>query len=488
MMRPNILLVVLDATRADACSCYGAQRLTTPSLDMLAATGTLYEQAISAAPWTLPAFASLFTGFFPNQLNIYERRRLAAGVPTLASVLSEDGYTTFGVTANSWMGDDFGLQRGFAQFHKMWQLFQNSQDLNELSVLSKAPESVSRFRSLLSQWRVGNPLANLINSAYNRAWAYRRDQGSQLVHRVLSWVRTQSSPWFAFVHFMEPHLEYKPPRSLRNRFVQCQAQARQLIQQDQMRMAWRHIAGVERLSDEELATWRDLYFAEVARADAELGKLLVMLDELGQLEQTVVIVTADHGESLGEHGLLSHQYGVYDHLIRVPLVIRYRPGFPAGARIPNQVQTLDLFASILRIAGMDSQHPTSLILPPHGEPRSFTVAQYGIPRPPHDAQLRRYGLRSEDVQHFARGFCALRDERYKLIAGTDGSVQLYDWQNDREEQEDLSVELPNITRELLAKLETWERDLEGIKEEDEPEEWEMDPSTAARLRGLGYIE
>ncbi|HSJ53619.1 MAG TPA: sulfatase-like hydrolase/transferase, partial [Anaerolineae bacterium] len=137
MTRPNILLVVLDATRADACSCYGAAQPTTPNLDRLAAEGTLYEQAISPAPWTLPAFASLFTGYYPNQLGIYEQRRLPPAVPTLASLLSDRGYGTFAITGNSWMSTDFGLGRGFEHFYKLWQILQTAEDVNEVAVLDR---------------------------------------------------------------------------------------------------------------------------------------------------------------------------------------------------------------------------------------------------------------------------------------------------------------------------------------------------------------
>jgi arylsulfatase A-like enzyme len=490
MNRPNILLVVLDATRADACSCYGAERLTTPILDALAIEGTLYEQAISPAPWTLPAFASLFTGLFPSQLGIFEQRRLSVSPPTLASLLSRHGFATFGITGNSWMSEAFGLQRGFDRFQKLWQLFQTSQDVNKLTVLQKAQPGRSWLAGLIKQLLQGNPIKNVSNAAFTHFWSYRRDYGaSRTLRPLMKWIKAQQSPWFAFVHYMEAHLEYKPPLYWTRRFARDWDRVQKLLRQDQMRMAWRHIAGVEPLSEEDLAAWQDLYLAEVAYTDYHVGQLIQALRQTGRLDQTVIIVTADHGDSLGEHGLLNHQYGLYDTLIRVPLVIRYPSLFPAGRRISEQVQTLDLFATILEIAGVEIPlSPSRSLLSSPYEPRSFTVAEYGVPRIPHVRLLRQYGLRPEDLQRFARGFTALRADEYKLITGTDGSVALYAWRDDPYEKNDLSVERPEVTASLQQMLERWREEHGVVAIEDADEAWEVDPATEERLRALGYIE
>ena len=490
MTRPNILLIVLDATRTDACSCYGdTDRLTTPHLDALAAEGTLYEQAITPAPWTFPSFSSLFTGFFPNQLGVYEQRRLPVSPATLASLFSQHGYATLGITSNSWMGADFGLQRGFDHFYKLWQILQTSQDVNELALLSKTPER-SRVAGLLAHWTHGSPVKNVLNAAYNRLWAYRYDYGaSRTLGPFLRWLKDQQAPWFALVHYLEAHLEYKPPRSWARRFARDWTQAKELLAQDQWRLAWRHIAGVERLSTRSLAAWRDLYLAEVAYMDSHLGRLIEALRERGVLDQTVVAITADHGESLGEHGLLNHQYGLYDTLIRVPLVLRYPPLFDPGQRVPWQVQSHDLFATLLEAAEIEAP-PTSSrsLLRGEDEARPFTVAEYGIPKVPPASQLRRFGLRREDLEPFARGFTALRAEPYKLILGTDGSTELYNWREDPAEEHDLASHQPHVVGDLRARLRRWQEEQGAVSAEAGEGEWEVDPTTAARLRALGYIE
>ncbi len=488
MTKPNILLVVLDATRADACSCYGASQPTTPSLDRLAAEGTLYEQAIAPAPWTLPSFASLFTGYYPNQLGIYEQRRLPPSVPTLASILSEEGYASFAISGNSWMSTAFRQGRGYQHFNKLWQILQTAEDVNEVAVLDEVHRDSSRVRALLSRWSQGNPARNIANTAYNSLWAFRRDYGARRILRPFRlWTRAQASPWFAFVHYMEAHLEYKPPATWRRRFVRNMDAARELLKEDQTRLAWRHMAGVERLSVEKLAAWRDLYIAEVAYNDWHLGELIRALEQDESLDQTAVIVTADHGESLGEHGLLSHQYGVYDTLIRVPLVIRYPPLFAAGARVAGQVQMMDIFATILALAGVAAQPAPSRPLPPLSpEARPFAIAQYGAPRVPHSALLRRFGLQPQDVPQ--RGFTALRDDEHKLIVSSDGQAELYAWREDPGEESDLAARQPEVVRELQARLSRWRDEVGEVRIGAGGAQAEMDPATASRLRALGYIE
>ena len=201
------------------------------------------------------------------------------------------------------------------------------------------------------------------------------------------------------------------------------------------------------------------------------------------------MVTADHGESLGEQDLMSHQFGVHEPLIRVPLVIRYPDLFSAGKRVAGQVQTLDLFATALEIAGVEAPAcPSWSLIGDIGQGRPFTVAEYGPPRIPHSSQLRRFGLSLEDMARVQRGFTALRGEEYKLIDATDGSVALYNWRVDPAEEENLASTRPEVVKALRALLQSWQEEQGRPLSDEVFEEREMDPSTAARLRALGYIE
>jgi arylsulfatase A-like enzyme len=491
LRQPNILLVILDATRADFCSCYGAERLTTPHLDALAKDGTLYEQAISPAPWTLPAFSSMFTGFFPSQLGIYENRMLGASPPTLAALLAEHGYGTFAVTGNSWLSIDFGLQRGFDHVHKLWQLFQTPEDINKL-VLGRTSEPEGTWLpQLLYRLGKGHPFKNIFNVVCAHLRLHRQDQGAYRTARpLLKWIDGQQGPWFCVAHYMEAHLPYAPPRAWAQRFAHDWPLVHRLRREDHIRLTWQHLAGVEPFSPEVLAAWRDLYSAEVAYTDHHLGLLVRALEVAGILDDTVVIVTGDHGESLGEHGLVSHQYGVYDTLIRVPLVIRYPAVFPCGAHVSSQVQILDLFATILDLAGIDAPPSSSQsLLPEHYLPRQFTVAQEeGTRRIPQASVLEPFGVRPQSLERFAHDYTAVRGQEHKLIARSDGALELYAWKDDPGEEVNLASQYPEIVRDLEAMLRFWREQNAPISCEPDAQEHTIDPSTADRLRALGYIE
>jgi arylsulfatase A-like enzyme len=487
MRAPNILLIVLDATRADACSCYGDGPLTTPVLDEMVEQGVLFEQAISPAPWTLPAMASIFTGLFPSQTNVYDKLALTSYYPTLAQLLSQNGYATFGITNNSWLSAGFGLQNGFDQVHKQWQGWQTRHEVNNLVLLQKSQHS-NWTRMAIQELSQGNLLKNLVNAAYNKLLAYRRDLGaSRILHPLTRWIESQERPWFAFVHYLESHLEYKPPSQWVTRFMEDSEQTKKWLQADQWRAAWRHIAGVELLSEADLRVWRELYRAEVAYADYHLGQLLDWLARTNRLESTLIAVVADHGENLGEHGLLNHQYCVYDTLLRVPLVMRCPALLPQGLRIPYQVQTLDLFKTLLDLVGVEAPPSSSRDMFRESDRRPFTVAEYGTPRTPHPRYLTRYGLTKGDLGGFERGLVTIRTDTHKLIIGTDGSRELYAWREDPKEECNLASEHPEMVADLTAMLQSWREEMGASLGECVEDGWNIDPETASRLEALGYL-
>ena len=176
--RPNVLLIVLDTTRRDRLGCYGYEKETTPALDRLAAEGVVYDNAITAGSWTLPAHASLFTGMFPRDHRCtIEYMRLDPHHTTLSDVLRGAGYRTAGFSSNPWVGARSGLQRGFAEFFAVWR------DVEEDE---------------------------------------RDEHGAAMVtERALQWIDAAPSddPFFLFLNYLEPHLPYNPPASHRDRFL-----------------------------------------------------------------------------------------------------------------------------------------------------------------------------------------------------------------------------------------------------------------------------
>ena len=494
-MKPlNIMLIVLDATRTDYCSCYGAAQPLTPALDQLASEGLLFERAYASAPWTLPAMSSILTGLYPTQLGVDEKRVLAPAHQTLASRLKELGYSTFAISKNSWFSTEFGLPRGFDVFHKLWQLLQTDTDLTEVNLTQTYPSKNLIISAAKGAMR-GNILKNAVNLASRRIKLLNdSDYGARrTLTPVKKWISAQSGPWFAVVHYLEAHLEYKPPIEWARRFSDDWPLTQKLLAADQLRLCYRHITGVERLTPDELHAWRQLYAAEVAYQDSAMGQLLDWLKQSDHNDDTLIIVVADHGESMDEHGLLAHLYSLHEPLIHVPLVIR-GPDVPCGRRTDALVQTQDIFGTVLAAAGVAMPtHTHSLLDASAG--RRYVIAEYGMPRVPRQELLKRFDLRTEDFAPFLRGLTAVRTQQHKLVIGTDNSVQLFDLCSDPAELLDQAAVMPDILAELQSMHAEWQASVDASSAgcTADATSSTVSPPTIApevieRLKALGYLD
>lgn len=488
MKKPNILLIVLDATRVDHCSCYNPALPVTPVLDHLAEEGVIFELAFACAPWTLPAMASILTGLYPAQTDIEATRVLDANHQNLARRLKAQGYASFAISKNSWFGSGFGLTQDFDMFHKLWQLLQTETDLTEVNLTQAYPGQNLLVGAAKGAMR-GNVLKNTVNLASRRIKALNdSDYGARrTLNPVRQWISAQTGPWFALVHYLEAHLEYKPPVEWVKRFTDNWPMAQKLLVADQVRMCYRHITGVQRLTGEELRVWRHLYAAEVAYQDHAMGQVLGWLEQTGRLEDTLVIVVADHGESLGEHGLLNHLYGLYEPLIHVPLVMR-GPGAPRGAKVRGLVQTNDIFGTVLAAAGAPLPTGTRNLLGPGAE-RTHVVAEYGKPRVPHQDLLARFSLRAGDFEPFLRSLVAVRTKQHKLITGSEGSVELYDLLVDPAESHNIAAAAPEVLAQMQRLVTEWEAATgQAPDKRATANPPAIAPEVAARLKALGYLD
>jgi len=303
--RPSFLLFVMDTTRADAVSAYGRATFdTTPNFDALAREGLLYERAYAPAPWTLPSHASLFTGLLPASHGVgWRNTRMPESATTLAERLAEAGYATFGYSENVWVGKAFALAQGFEDYTQASQLPGRSGP--------SAEEQLARFL-----------------------------EG-----------RDPKKPFFAFVNVIDAHWPYgqsDPPRFLPE--GRSASDARRV---SQLPGDWQCKESADR---DAAAMLRALYEGDVALADAKLGRVLDALHAAGVFDETVVIVTADHGELLGDHGLFGHQYSLNEELLRVPLVVRGLAGATA-ARIEDTVSLVDVMPTLLAWAGLPTDEP-----------------------------------------------------------------------------------------------------------------------------------
>ncbi len=467
--RPNILLLVMDAGRVDRLSCYGYDPLTTPNIDRIAKEGVLYEQAISPAVWTVPSHASLFTGMYPSGHGLKGRNlKLRSGIPTIASYLGEQGYATVALTANALIGNPTGLSRGF----------QTLIDVRNIVQTDRANGWQRKVNALYRRLYYGqNPSqGSWFDSG---AWRINFDMKRWL----RSW-RKQSleRPFFIFTNYMEPHLNYDPPRAFRRRFL-TPAQEKRQHQVNQN--AWKYLSGKVKISDDDWEILNGLYNAELAYLDMRIGQVYDFLQQEGLLDETILIITSDHGENLSEHGMMDHQYCVYDTLAKVPLIIRYPDSFTAGSREKALVQTIDLFPSIAKILGatddpaLESIQGQSLLaadLQENG--RDFAVTEYLAPQL---HSFRRESLTFDSK--FTRQLRAIRTQTHKYIWASDGDHQLYHLQTDPGETHNVIDDDPETAVALAQQLEQWISQYKRRQQDD----MSIDESVVNRLEALGYI-
>ena len=326
---PNVILIVLDTVRASSMSLYGYNRKTTPHLDEFAQTGVVFERALSTSPWTLPSHASFFTGRLPNELSGDWLTPLDRTPTTLAEVFASKGYLTQGFVANLlYATAETGLNRGFLGY-------------------SDVP--LSRGMLVRDSWHVRSVIDSLRGIAGDAAHLWIRNRESSIPNssrprvrklasdvnaEFLAWIASRpQKPFFAFLNYFDVHEPYLPPPPFDKKFGKGGPLPDLLALQN-----W---------SPQETQRFIDAYDGAVSYLDQQLGLLLDALKSQGLLEKTLIIITADHGEQLGEHGLFSHGNALYSALLHVPLIVSFPPLVPGGVRISEPVSLVDLPATIL---------------------------------------------------------------------------------------------------------------------------------------------
>ena len=426
---PDILLVTIDALRADHLSSYGYPLFTSPTLDAFARHAVRFTNAIAQAPYTKASVASIMTGQYPSG-----HKTVTASVPfaetmtghlttvpiatdvlpssmtTLAQAVRSAGYQTQAFTANPFLIEAFGFARGFDRFR-----FYPGPDFADSDRL----------------------VADAIDAA--------RDSDSR-------------RPLFTWVHVMEPHSPYTPPRLTTAMFpVSGPAQPIPL----QVAIPGWLLPG----SPRDRRLYLAAYDEDVAAVDVAVDTLVREFRTMRAWRDTIVVVTADHGEQFLDHGGWEHGTNLYDELIRVPLLIQAPKSAPGV--VDAQVQLIDLFPTLLEYAGA--------VIPATAGRRLAVL--WNRPSASYPAMSEMVGSQY-----------ALRDGGFKLIASVSGATQLFDLASDSRETHDIAPgNSARVERMRLALSRTRTDALEmgrGFPSETAP----VDPSVAERLRALGYIQ
>lgn len=422
--RPNVLFIAVDTLRADRLGCYGNSRGLTPHIDRLAAAGVRFSDATSHAPWTLPAFASLFTSLYPTEHgaggNLLEFKALPASVPTLAERFQAAGYATAAITNVEFLGPSFGLGRGFEHHDSVY--YQSNEEVRRADVTTDA---------------------------------------------ALAWIDARTSgPWLLFVHYFDAHASYDPPAEFRARFASA----------EDRQSTWRFGSRAELVSlrQKKLVLDQDvmrraeaLYDAEVAFVDDQIGRLLDGAHALDPARRTVVVLTSDHGEEFLDHGSWEHGHSVYQELVHVPLIVA-ASGRLAPTVVDAPVRHVDVAPTLCELA--------DLPLAASFRGKSLLELAAGRTAPPPNC-LSEGAFLGPPLRAWRHG-----DD--KLIVSDARGVELFDLAADPRETHDRSrAEFPRAT-ELLAELELADKAFAralGLAVE-------LSEAERARLAELGYTD
>lgn len=325
--RPSsVVMVVVDTLRADR---FGARRdgeSLTPFLDALAESSTVFHNAYSTSPWTSPAVASLFTSRYPSQHGVHDFGSVLPGdEETLAEILAARGVEAGGFSSNPLVGRSRGFEQGFGFFRAVGA-------------------------------DAGGPAA-------------RTERAIDAARRAIRWVDDRATPtaqpFFLYLHVMDPHSPYAPDRHARARVFGDGPQP----DPDAVNEAMRHHL-TEEIPEPTRRAVVGLYDAEVSSTDAALEHFFSALTERGRLDDAVVVVTADHGEELWDHGMFGHHHSLHAEVLRVPLLVRL-PGQSARRDVREAVSLLDVAPTLLELLGLD--------VPAHFEGRSLAPCLEGAP-------------------------------------------------------------------------------------------------------------
>jgi arylsulfatase A-like enzyme len=431
--RPHVVVVLIDTLRRDALGCYGSTAGATPRIDAVAAEGVRFDQALSTSGWTLPAVGSLLTGTWPMIHGGLGKKTtltpIRDEVPTAAEVLKEAGYRTVAVANAAFVSPLLHLDRGFDVFDHRYAYNQE---------VRRADESID---AALRQ--IGNG---------------------------------DSAPVFSLIHLFDPHLDYDPPAAWRSRFTGGRTEPAPPLGR-QMCLGAAEAGTDGRPTPGSLEYIRGVYLGEVGFVDAQVGRLVDGLKAAGLWDDTLLVITSDHGEELWDHGGFEHGHTLYDELIHIPLIVKLpKKAAPDPRVVDAQVRILDVMPTAFELAGIAT-------------PDSF-VGRSLLPLVRGDESGDRVGFAEATL--YGAEKLSWRTATHKVVytAGGPGqeSVELYDRIADPAEQVDIASSDPERTRRLMSELDAFVKELAlQASTMSKLQPTLLSQAEIERLKSLGYI-
>ncbi len=489
---PNVVLIVMDTVRADHLSCYGYRRHTTPNIDAVAKQGVVYENAFSAAPWTPPSHASIFTGKYPsNHKTIGRNVCLDKSNNTIAKTLATHGYETLGLTSCQILGPGSGFEDGFKTY---------------IELKESSWSNIARLKALGFK----DTVRKMINGPDKDTFL-----ATEILKRFVGKMHSENRPFFFFVNYFACHTPYDPPWPFKKRYCPGFSESRFYVKEVLLRRVNRNPEklsdprlSIEKLkwlasggggfsyaakevavSDREWDVVKSWYDGEIAYLDHQMRPLITTMQELDIFDNTLLIITADHGENFGDHGYAVHPLCLYDSLLRVPLIVSWPNQVDRGTKIPNVVSLIDVFPTVADAAnaGFSKDIDGRSLLPfERRDVHESVCAEYGTLHSKGFEGLQAWNIGPRTRERLLlvdKGCKSIRSSEYKYILWSD-KEELYDIRKDPSEELDISKDKPDIAKKMRAQLEKT-INVSYYGPDDFPAKKEK--QIVDRLRALGYV-
>lgn len=485
--KPNVVLLIFDTLRADALTCYdGAFSVETETMDRIADRGTVFENAFAVGPWTPPSHGAMFSARYPSETGFYGAwPTMPESVPLIAERFSEEGYRTFGVPGPAKMGSETDLDRGFDSYYEVYE------------EIAERP-SVAYLEQLLTDSLIRRDFLRLLTSGNDYYTEIKFD-------RLRDWLVDADEPFFAMANVTTVHSPYDPPRPYKQEATPELSRPKIPLMEeltespgsfdddavdddrlfdaadgaDAKSISMRYFENSDTLPDAELDVLRSWYGACLEFLDDRLAAFFDWFDRQGLTEDTIFVLTSDHGELFGEHDALYHGNFLYDELMKVPLIFA-GPGVPENERYDELASHIDLFETLCDLCGIDAPAETRgrSLFSDGGRDAVFTAEA------PSDLSDREAATEvSKDTLHeFELGRKSIRTDEYRFELRSDGTEQLYRLP-DETVVEDPD---PDVVSDLESRLlDTLGDDFGSATAESDIEHSE---AVERNLRELGYIE
>jgi len=429
--RPNIIIYLIDCLRADHVGVYGYDRPTTPNIDAFARDAVRVEQFIAQSSWTRPTVATLLTGLYPQEHGIHSDREMLPGsVPFLPQILKGYGYHTAAVITNGMVSQKFGFGRGYDFFERLPEQHKKSPEIHQLS------------------------------DRINRS--------------VFSWLdtRPQDGPFFLYIHSTDPHAPYLPRSPFREKLASDVPDV-EIGRHDRVEGLHTASPTAARAIKDQLMS---LYDAEIAFNDANFGDLMRRLEREGLYEDSIIIVTADHGEEFYEHGRWQHGFALYEESIHVPLLVKFPGQSWAGATVAGVTGQIDLVPTLLDYLAAEPPAASSgkSLLPRIAAPPKDSVPQEITSTLGRDPIHR-------DVRTVILGNWKLIE--YRTYDRPRATLELYDLSRDPWERTNVAHQHAVWTGFLRTRLAAGEAARTTVT----ADEATLDTETEENLKALGYL-